>query len=95
MKITKVDPFIVRIPLGRTIADSFNVTMHVGLTGARLFTDEGIVGTGFTTTLGAGDDLIRLAIEQYYTPILLGRDPFQVKKIWQDLFWSPLHWVGR
>jgi len=95
MKITKVDAFALRVPLGRTIADSFNVATHVGLSGARLFTDEGIVGTGFTTTLASGDDLIRMAIEQYYAPILIGRDPFLVKKIWNDLYWSPLHWVGR
>jgi L-alanine-DL-glutamate epimerase-like enolase superfamily enzyme len=95
MKITKVEPFIVRVPIGRTVADSFNKTDHVGLTGVRLFSDEEKVGVGFTTTLASGDDLIRAAIETYYAPILLGRDPFEVRKIWHDLFWSPLHWVGR
>jgi len=95
MKINKVDPFILHVPMGRTVADSFNKTDHVGLTGVRLFTDQGAVGTGFTTTLAAGDDLIRGAIERYYAPILLGRDPFDVRKIWHDLYWSPLHWVGR
>ncbi len=95
MKITKVDAFDLRVPLGRAIADSFNVTDHVGLAGVRLFTDEGIVGTGFTTTLASGDDLIREAIDRYYAPVVLGQDPFQVKKIWHDLYWSKLHWVGR
>lgn len=95
MKITKVDAFILHIPLGRTVADSFNATSNVGLAGARIFTDSKHVGTGFTTTLGSGDDLIRSAIERYYTPVLLGQDPFQVKKIWNELYWSSLHWVGR
>lgn len=95
MKITKVDAFDLHIPLGRTIADSFNVTDHVGAAGARLHTDEGIIGTGYTLTLGSGDDLIRDAIDRYYSPVLLGRDPFEVKRIWHDLYWSRLHWVGR
>ena len=95
MKITKVDAFDLHVPLGRAIADSFNVTDHVGLAGVRLFTDEGIVGTGFTTTLASGDDLIREAIDRYYAPVVMGQDPFQVKKIWHDLYWSKLHWVGR
>ena len=95
MKITKVEAFDLHVPMGRTVADSFNVADHVGLAGVRLFSDTGIVGTGFTTTLAAGDDLIREAIHRYYAPVLLGRDPFQVKLIWHDLFWSPLHWVGR
>lgn len=95
MKITKVDAFDLHVPLGRAIADSFNVTDHVGLAGVRLFTDDGIAGTGFTTTLASGDDLIREAIDRYYAPVVMGQDPFQVKKIWHDLYWSKLHWVGR
>src|SRR3989304_10353279 len=95
MKITKVGAFNLRVPLGRTVADSFSVAHHVGLAGARLHTDEGITGIGFTTTLASGDDLIHAAIDRYYAPLLIGRDPFQVKKIWNDLYWSPLHWVGR
>jgi L-alanine-DL-glutamate epimerase-like enolase superfamily enzyme len=95
MKITKVDPFILHIPLGRTIADSFNSTAHVGFTGVRLSTDEGLEGVGFTTTLASGDDLIRAAIDRYYRPILMGQDPSYVKKIWHELYWSKLHWVGR
>ena len=95
MKITRVEPYDLRVPLGRKVADSFNVTEHVGLAGVRLFTDDGLVGNGFTTTLAAGDDLIRSAIERYYAPILMGRDPHYVKQLWHELYWSPLHWVGR
>jgi len=62
LKITKVDAFILRVPLGRKVADSFNATEHVGMPGVRIHTDTGLVGTGFTTTLGSGDDLIRGAI---------------------------------
>lgn len=95
MKITKVDPFVLHVPLGRTVADSFNVTDQIGLTGVQLHTDAGIVANGFTTTLASGDELIRTAIECCYASVLHGRDPFQVKQIWHDLFWSSLHWVGR
>lgn len=95
MKITKVEPYYLRVPMRRAVADSFNVAVYVGLAGVQLFTDNGLVGNGFTATLGAGDDLIRDAIERYYTPVLMGRDPHYVKQIWHDLYWSPLHWVGR
>jgi L-alanine-DL-glutamate epimerase-like enolase superfamily enzyme len=95
LKITKVDAFILRVPLGRKVADSFNATEHVGMPGVRIHTDTGLVGTGFTTTLGSGDDLIRGAIATYYTPVLMGRDPFYVKQLWHELYWSSLHWIGR
>ena len=95
MKITKVDAFILRVPLGRKVADSFNATEHVGMPGVRIYSENGLVGTGFTTTLGAGDDLIRGAIANYYAPVLMGRDPFYVKQLWHELYWSSLHWIGR
>jgi L-alanine-DL-glutamate epimerase-like enolase superfamily enzyme len=95
MKINKVDPYYLRVPMRRKVADSFNVAAHVGLAGVQLFTDKGLVGNGFTATLAAGDDLIRDTIEHYYAPLLMGRDPHYVKQIWQDLYWSALHWVGR
>jgi L-alanine-DL-glutamate epimerase-like enolase superfamily enzyme len=95
VKITKVEPFTLHIPLGRTVADSFNQTDRVGMSGVRIHTDAGHVGNGFTTTLGSGDDLIRGAIERYYAPVLMGRDPSYVKKLWQELYWSSLHWIGR
>jgi len=95
MKITKVDPFVLKVPLGYTVADSSNVADHVGLTGVRIFTDDNLCGCGFTTTLAAGDDLLRMAIDRYYVPVLLGRDPFQVKQLWNEMYWSKLHWVGR
>jgi L-alanine-DL-glutamate epimerase-like enolase superfamily enzyme len=94
MKITKVEAFVVHCPIPE-IADSFNVTAVYGMPGVFIETDAGITGTGWAGTLGNGDDLIRDAIERYYAPVLLGQDPFNVKKIWNDLFWSKLHWVGR
>ncbi len=85
MQITKVDPYYLRVPMRRTVADSFNVAMHVGLAGVLLSKGRGLVGNGFTATLATGDDLIRDTIERYYALLLMGRDPHYVKQNWHDL----------
>ncbi|MBI2201056.1 MAG: mandelate racemase/muconate lactonizing enzyme family protein, partial [Armatimonadetes bacterium] len=95
MKITGVEGFIVHVPIRRPIEDSIHQVGTWGVPGARITTDDGISGTGYTGTHARGDDLIKTAIEQYYGPLLLGRDPAHVRQIWQDLYMGPLRWIGR
>lgn len=95
MKITRVESFIVRTPIQRDIGDSTH-HFHVWSTpGCWITTDAGIVGTGYTGLEGHGEELIQLVIDRYYGPHLMGRDPFEVKRLWEELQWGPLHWVGR
>ncbi|HEX9277324.1 MAG TPA: mandelate racemase/muconate lactonizing enzyme family protein [Casimicrobiaceae bacterium] len=95
MRITRVEPFVLHVPPARKIADSVNSVEAWGVTGVRLFTDEGLVGTGYTGTCGKGDELIATTIGTYYAPALVGKDPFMVRQIWDELRWGPMHWVGR
>ena len=51
MKITAVETFILHVPIPRFVADSFNTAITWGLPGVLIRTDEGITGTGYTSTL--------------------------------------------
>ncbi len=95
MKITSVEPFILHVPLGKEIADSVNRTNEWGLPGLRIFTDNGLIGTGYTSTLTHNDEQIFEIIRDYYMPLLVGKDPMRNEEIWQSLYWSNVHWVGR
>jgi len=95
VKITKVEGFMVQVPIRRPIEDSIHQVPVWGVPGVRISTDEGVTGTGYTGTHARGDDLIVGAIERYYGPVLLGRNPLHVKEIWQDLYMGPLRWIGR
>ncbi len=95
MKITKVESFVLHVPLNPPITDAINSPTHWGLPGVRIFTDEGIVGYGYTGTCALGDEMIADTIDRYYAPALLQRDPFLVRDIWQSLRYGDLHWVGR
>lgn len=95
MKITKIETFILQVPLNPPIKDAINAPTHWGLPGVRIFTDENIIGYGYTGTTAYGDEMITDTIDRYYAPELIGMDPFMVKEIWDKLHFGKLHWIGR
>lgn len=95
MKITEIESFIIQTPIRREIGDSTHDFRCWGTPGCWIRTDEGIVGTGYTGLEGDGEELITRVIDAYYAPKLLGRDPFDVKRIWEELQWGRMHWIGR
>ncbi|MEK3886318.1 mandelate racemase/muconate lactonizing enzyme family protein [Bacillus sp. FSL K6-3431] len=95
MKIINVDSFVLHVPITPPITDAINVATHWGLAGVRIFTDEGIIGYGYTGTTAFGDEMIAKTIDQYYREVLIGKDPFMVKEIWDELRFGKMHWIGR
>lgn len=99
MKITRVDPFILHVPVTRAqIADSTHQVTHWGAPGVILDTDAGIRGYGYTGTHAhlPTDRLIRDCISQAYASLLIGQDPRQVQELNERLLHAPpIQWVGR
>jgi L-alanine-DL-glutamate epimerase-like enolase superfamily enzyme len=99
LKITCVEPFILHVPVtGSHIADSTHSITHWGVVGARIDTDAGLSGYGFTGTHAhlAGDQLITRCIATCHAPLLLGEDALEVQKLWRKLARNPvLQWIGR
>ena len=95
MRITEVESFILHVPIPRFVTDSLNQTTTWGLPGVIVRTDEGLFGTGYTSTLSHGDHAIKDILDRCYIPRLVGVDPLLHQRIWEDLYWSDAHWVGR
>jgi L-alanine-DL-glutamate epimerase-like enolase superfamily enzyme len=95
IRITRVESFILHVPIHKYVEDSFNTADQWGLPGVILHTDAGITGLGYTSTLTHGDTAIKSVIDDLYAPLLIGEDPRLHERIWQKLFWSKAHWVGR
>jgi L-alanine-DL-glutamate epimerase-like enolase superfamily enzyme len=87
MKITRVEPFAIRYPMAEPIADSAHDLSIYELTVVRIYTDDGIVGTGFNSGLHGGAEVMAACVEQMLLPVLLGKDPFQVRGIWEEMYW--------
>lgn len=99
MKITRVEPFIMHLPLtASSIADSTHRISRWGVVGARIDTVDGLSGYGFTGTHAnlAADRLIADCIRQCYAPLLQDEDATEHMRLWHKLARSPsIQWVGR
>lgn len=95
MKITKVEPFVLQVPLKRDVSDALDTNPFWGVPGCLIHTDEGIVGTGYTGTYSWGDECFVDIIGTHFAEVLIGEDPTEIKRLWDKLHWSNLHWVGR
>lgn len=95
MRVTEVETFILHADLPRLVTDAFNRAVRWGLPGVIVRTDDGLEGTGYTSTLTHGDTAIVDVIERIYGPLLVGEDPLDVQRHWERMYWSDAHWVGR
>lgn len=95
MKITGAESFILEIPIGHEIADSMQSVTRLEFAGLVVTTDEGIRGTGYTMTVGHGGAVIRAVLDTLFADDLIGRDPFDVRAVWQQLYFGKAHWIGR
>ena len=95
MKILKAESFLLAVPIGHEIADAMQSVTQLEFVGIRIFTDEGIVGTGYTVTVGFGGSVIQNVLDTLYGDALVGKDPFLVREIWQELYFGKAHWIGR
>ena len=95
MKIIDVESFVLHAPIPRLVTDAFNRADTWGLPGVRIRTDEGLFGTGYTSTLSHGDFAIKDVIDRIYAPLLLDEDALDIQRHWDRMYWSDAHWVGR
>src|SRR5450755_3967025 len=99
MRIAKVEPFILHIPINRaSISDSTHSITHWGVVGVRLTSDAGLSGYGFTGTHAhlASDRLITACIRDCYAELLIGEEAGDITRLWRKLARFPaLQWVGR
>jgi L-alanine-DL-glutamate epimerase-like enolase superfamily enzyme len=95
LRVTGTRSFLLRIPVGREIADSMQSVTHLELAGLEVATDTGITGTGYTITVGHGGSVIREVIDSLFAGDLVGTDPRNVRETWQKLYYGKAHWIGR
>lgn len=92
--IERIDTYSLAVPLRRPIADALYRRTHWNIPVVEIRTNDGLVGTGYSG-IWQGEDLIVDTVERHLGPLLLGRDARAIGELWNHLYWSPLHWVGR
>ena len=91
MKVTGLETYLLSAPLPQAVRTSTHTIARVSEVVVRLTTDAGLVGVGEAHgpfLFQAGPDGLRSVnkILTSITPLVVGQDPFDVERIWQDLF---------
>jgi L-alanine-DL-glutamate epimerase-like enolase superfamily enzyme len=92
--IERIDCYVLHVPLAKPVADSIYYRTHWQVPVVEVHTSDGLVGTGYSG-LWTGADLLAQSIETLVAPLLLGQDAREIRRLWSEVYWSPLHWVGR
>ncbi len=91
MKIVEMTTTLIEIPLEKPIGDSTATWSAGGACFVHLKTDAGVEGLGYTGNTNRG---VRAVIEHTLKPVVLGKDPMETERIWDQMFWS-VRGVGR
>ena len=93
--LSKIVTTCYRVPLPVVLTDSTHGEMtHFELILVRIEDNEGFQGVGYTYTVGSGGEAVRVLVEHYLGPLLLGQDASLIEKLWERMWWG-LHYGGR
>ena len=85
MQIVDVECYTLEVPIGRTVGDSRLSITDVYWIVVEVTTDTGHTGTGWMGSLGFGPELMAQFIDSQFRDLLLGRSPFELTAIHEDL----------
>lgn len=94
-KIVAVESRCFRLPLAEPLADAKHGThTHFELVTARVRTDDGLEGTGYTYTGGIGGRAILAMLQADLAPFLIGQPGSEVEALHDAMQWH-VHYVAR
>ena len=85
-KIERVEVFMVDLVPKVKRTDAIQAFVSQETPFVRIYADDGVVGTGYTYTIGTGGHAVVALIARNLAPELIGRDPEKIEQIWKTLF---------
>ncbi|NNE83002.1 MAG: hypothetical protein HKN28_03430 [Alphaproteobacteria bacterium] len=84
MKITKITASTMNVPNGPPVSEYYASNTYIV---ARIETDDGIEGLGYTMMVGGfGANSVRAYLEESLIPLMIGEDPRDVGRLWQKMY---------
>lgn len=92
MKIEQIQTAAFRCPLASPWGDQTHQVTHIELVVTDITSDTGLIGTGFSYSVGVGAKAIHAMIDWYIAPKLIGSD-IAPRVLW-DRMWAESHDAG-
>lgn len=93
MEIESIECELFRVPATMEMCDSIQNITHWEWLVVTVRTHDGLVGTGFTYTLGAGGSAVSSLVRDQLAPRLIGQDAHFIGRLWIDM-WRTTHANG-
>jgi len=93
MRIARIESSVHNIPVGKEMTDAIHRLSSLELLIARVATDDGLEGTGWSYTLGTGGSALKALVDDSIAPVLTGENADNIERLW-DLMWRGLHAIG-
>ena len=85
MKITKIEPIVVHIPLKKDVfVGKAKVAIRDHLL-VKVYTDDGYVGIGTTQCYGSAR-VLSLIVDDLLKPHILGKNPLDIENLWHEMY---------
>jgi L-alanine-DL-glutamate epimerase-like enolase superfamily enzyme len=84
-KIDRVEVLMVDLKPQVKRTDAIQAFVSQETPMVRIFSDDGLVGAGYSYTIGTGGHAVVDLVARHLAPILIGRDPACIEAIWRDL----------
>jgi L-alanine-DL-glutamate epimerase-like enolase superfamily enzyme len=84
--ITRVEIFQVDLAAKVARSDAIQAFNKQETPMVRIWTDDGVEGTGYSYTIGTGGTAVIAMLRDYMAPWLIGRDAAMIEEIWKGLF---------
>jgi L-alanine-DL-glutamate epimerase-like enolase superfamily enzyme len=88
VRIVGTSAWICELPVEKPRSDAIQAFTKQETLMVELTTDEGLVGIGYSYTIGTGGRSILALLRTDMLPLLMGEDAREVERLWQKLFWA-------
>lgn len=88
--ISTIETRIVRVPLDRVTSFATRQISARDYVLVSVADENGVRGNGFCYAGASGGELVSTAVASLLGPVLPGRDPFLVERLWQDMYQETL-----
>ncbi|MGH2346882.1 MAG: mandelate racemase/muconate lactonizing enzyme family protein, partial [Chloroflexota bacterium] len=87
-KIVRVEAYLCDIAVETKRTDAIQAFVKQETIFVEIETEDGIMGTGYSYTIGTGGRAVLQLLRTDLIDLLLGEDARQVEALWQKLFWT-------
>jgi len=86
--IVKAEAYLVDLPVEEVRTDAVQAFLKQETVFVEITTNDGLLGRGYSYTIGTGGTAVLAMLRDYLLPRLIGRDARRIEAIWRDLLAS-------